>query len=99
MYRIWKNVSGGFRLTSEGVEVLSKLYLLPFYEVKFQDKETVWSSGELVRLDQYCPCPYYISNTVGGIGRLVVLDSQLATMGVLYGNHILFLDYLTRLRA
>jgi hypothetical protein len=99
MFNIWQNVSGGFRLTHEGIDTLTKLYLLPFYEVKFQDMNSVWTSGELVRLDQCCPCPYYIRNTVSGIGRLIVLDRELATMGVLYGNHTLFLEYLTRLRA
>jgi hypothetical protein len=94
---IWENTrkEGGFRVTSEGYDLLANYLELENFKVKL-DAADFYESKILLTLDQKLKYPYYIDNINFTIKPTVVtmmfFDSKEATLAILYGNLKKFLD-------
>ena len=94
---IWENTrnEGGFRLTTEGYDLLSNYLELENHKVKL-DAIDFWESKILLMLDQKLKHPYYIDNISFTVKPTVVtmmfFDSKEAMLAILYGNIQKFLD-------
>ena len=94
---IWENTrkEGGFRVTSEGYDLLANYLELENFKVKL-DAADFYESKILLTLDQKLKYPYYIDNINFTVKPTVVtmmfFDSKEATLAILYGNLKKFLD-------
>ena len=94
---IWENTrkEGGFRVTSEGYDLLANYLELENFKVKL-DAADFYESKILLTLDQKLKYPYYIDNINFTVKPTIVtmmfFDSKEATLAILYGNLKKFLD-------
>jgi hypothetical protein len=94
---IWENTrkEGGFRVTSEGYDLLANYLELENFKVKL-DAADFYESKILLTLDQKLKYPYYIDNISFTVKPTVVtvmfFDSKEAMLAILYGNIQKFLD-------
>ena len=83
--------SGGLRLTSTGYKVLKKMQ----YETYHFSAEKLSTPNNLITMDKYLECPYYINGLGCVQSNIVIFGGPEATMINLYENFNAFLKILT----
>ncbi len=83
--------SGGLRLTSTGYKVLKKMQ----YETHHFSAEKLSTPNNLITMDKYLACPYYINGLGCVQSSIVIFGGPEATMINLYENFNAFLKVLT----
>lgn len=98
----WNNIrsSGGLGLTKQGKEAFD-LAGIEYWDIQIKISDFIKSSTKL-KLDQYFPSPYYIF--IGPVkpkvsSMLRVYDSRIASLIMLHGNIIEYIDSLKTKRG
>jgi hypothetical protein len=84
---VWKNTahSSGMGLTSTGVEYLTNLLKLQYWD--FVAEPT--TSANLLMMDRYMTSPYYLSHNKGKNHRnLILFDEEVAAQLILFGKDL-----------
>lgn len=82
----WMNIreGGGFRLTVNGFNVLTKILKLDTFEIPIDPHHI--TKRNLIALDRKLAAPYYIAVRRVGEPKLVLFSSKEAVMASLYGD-------------
>ena len=82
----WMNIreGGGYRLTQNGYNVLTKILKLEKFEIPIDPHHI--TKRNLIALDRKLAAPYYIAVRRIGEPKLVLFSSREAVMASLYGD-------------
>lgn len=91
LYNImWKNtsLSGGFALTSVGVDYLVEVLKLKHWAIDVDVTQV--TSSDILLLERYMLTPFYLTKLDGRTKSrvLIVFDEQIATQIILYGGNL-----------